>query len=107
MAAMEPGMARVSWRSASALEAACRLRDTRGCSVSLQVQMEINRFCANSSLVYFLRTMGPAVTRRAALVHDALIEEAFHRIVGTGWASRGERRRAAEQAQLPVGRDLY
>ena len=53
--------------------------------------MEINRFCANSSLVYFLRTMGPTVTRRAALVHDALIEEAFHRIVGTGQASRGER----------------
>ena len=85
------------------LEMVCRLRDTRGCSVSMQVQMELLRFCANSSLVYFLRTMGPAVTRRAARVHDALIEEAFHRIVGTGQATRGERRRAAEQARLPVG----
>ena len=79
-----------------------RLRDTRHCNVSLQVQFEILRHCANTSLVYFLRTMGVAATRDAAALHDQLISDAFHRIVGTGAASPAVRNRAARQARLPV-----
>ena len=33
---------------------AARLRDTKKHNVSLQCQLEILRFCANTSLVYFL-----------------------------------------------------
>ena len=45
---------------------------------------EINHFCApNTSLVYFLRTMGVEATKKAAAVHDAAIASAFHDIVGT------------------------
>ena len=79
-----------------------RLRDTRRDKVALQVQLEINRFCGNTSLVYFLRTMGVEVTRDAAARHDALIEAAFHRIVGTGLATPGQSSRAVMQARLPV-----
>ena len=79
-----------------------RLRDTRTVKTSMQVQLEINRFCGNSSLVYFLRTMPYEATRQAAHVHDALIARAFHCIVGTAQASEGQRSRAAEQMRLPV-----
>ena len=84
------------------LTKACRLRDTRRCNVALQVQMEINRFCANTSLVYFLRTMGVAATREAAAVHDSLVGRAFHLIVGDAQANGGEQQRAEAQARLPV-----
>ena len=49
---------------------ACDTRDTK---VALQVQLEVLRFCANTSLVYFLRTMPLAATSAAAALHDARI----------------------------------
>ena len=66
---------------------AARLRDTKKHNVSLQCQLEVLRFCANTSLVYFLRTMGPAATAEATYVHDKLIAEAWHSIVGTASAT--------------------
>ena len=81
---------------------AARLRDTQKHNVSLQCQLEILRFCANTSLVYFLRTMGPAATDEATYVHDKLITEAWHAIIGTASARQDERNRAERQAQLPV-----
>ena len=50
------------------LELAARMRDTRRINVALQCQLETLRFCGNSSLVYFLRTMGVEATREAALM---------------------------------------
>ena len=79
-----------------------RLRDTRSCNVSMQVQLEILRFCANTSLVYFMRTMGPEATAEAAALHDGLITQALHVVVGTGMATPGQRSRAERQARLPA-----
>ena len=84
------------------LEDACRLRDTRRVNVSMQVQMEITRFCANTQLNYFIRAMPLEATHTARRVHDHLIERAFHRVVGTGLGTAGERARALTQARLPV-----
>ena len=39
------------------------LRDFGKCDVALQVQLQINRFCANTSLTYFMRVMGVAASR--------------------------------------------
>ena len=78
------------------------LRDFGKCDVALQVQLQINRFCANTSLTYFMRVMGGAASRCAAYRHDALVEAAFHAIVGTGAATQAERSRAVQQARLPV-----
>ena len=58
------------------LEKMCRLRDTKREKCAMQVQLEINRFCGNTSLTYFIRGMGLAATRAAAARHDALIEQA-------------------------------
>ena len=68
----------------------------------MQVQLETVRYCANTSLVYFLRTMGVAATREAAAVHDAAIASVWHAVVGTAQATPAERRRAERQARLPV-----
>ena len=38
------------------------MRDTSDVKVAMQVQMCINRYCANTQLVYFLRTMPLAAT---------------------------------------------
>ena len=84
------------------LEKMCRLRDTKREKCAMQVQLEINRFCGNTSLTYFIRGMGLAATRAAAARHDALIEQAYHRIVADGGATPGERSRAVRQARLPV-----
>ena len=81
---------------------AARLRDTRKHNTSMQVQLEILRYCANTSLVYFLRTMGVAATERAAATHDAAVARVWHQVVGTAQASPGERSRAERQARLPV-----
>ena len=81
---------------------AARLRDTRRHNVSMQCQLEIVRFCGNTSLVYFLRTMGVAATREAAAVHDAAIARVWHEVVGTAQATPAERSRAVRQARLPV-----
>ena len=72
------------------------------CNLSLQVKMQVVRFCANSTFGYFLRTMGPRVAGAAAALHDTLIEEAFLKIVHSTTASRAERSRAVRQARLPV-----
>ena len=68
----------------------------------MQCQLEIVRFCGNTSLVYFLRTMGVAATREAAAVHDAAIARVWHEVVGTAQATPAERSRAVRQARLPV-----
>ena len=78
------------------------LQDTPHCRTSLQVQLCMNRFCANTRLVYFLRTMPPSVTRDAARLHDALVARLFHSIVGTAAATADESEAAEEQARLPV-----
>eukprot|EP00964_Phaeocystis_antarctica_P035717 scaffold20419_cov69-Phaeocystis_antarctica.AAC.1 len=46
--------------------------------------------------------MGPAATDEATYVHDRLITEAWHAIIGTASARPDERNRAERQAQLPV-----
>ena len=48
------------------LEKACRLRDTRKEKCALQVQLQINRFCGNTSLNYFVSrpTIGKTVQAR-------------------------------------------
>ena len=79
-----------------------QLRDTRTCNLSLQVQNEIVRYCANTNLVYFLRTMPPSMTIEAAQEHDRLIASAFHRIVGSEAGSPAQCERALRQARLPV-----
>ena len=68
----------------------------------MQVQLSINRFCANTSICYFLRTMSRAATAAAAATHDMLIERALHRIIGTKVGTEGERARAVAQARLPA-----
>ena len=84
------------------LEKMCRLRDTRREKCAMQVQLEILRFCGNTCINYFLRTMGVWATRAAAARHDALIEQAFHKVVGTGSATAEERSRSVQQARLTV-----
>ena len=84
------------------LKKAVQVRDTRQINVALQVQHEIVRYCANTSLVYFMRTMGPAAVAAAAGLHDRLVGDALHAILGTGAATPAERSRAARQARLPV-----
>ena len=79
-----------------------RMRDTREVKVAMQVQLEINRFCANTQLNYFLRTMPLAATGTAAARHDQLIWEACEAIVGMRQATRAERSRARSQVRLPV-----
>ena len=89
-------------RKLKALEQVPKLRDTTKCNVALQVAMQINRFCANTSLNYFMRTMGSAATRAAAARHDALVEECLFRMLGSTSATATERSRAIQQARLPV-----
>jgi hypothetical protein len=84
------------------LEQVALLRDTRQVHVAMQVQMQVNRYCANTSLIYFLRTMGSDVTRCAAARHDALVEQAFHSIVAASGCSPAAAGQAIRQARLPV-----
>ena len=78
------------------------LQDTRKLDVAQQVKQELLRFCSNTTLNYFLRTMPLAATAAAAAQHDQLIEQAFHDVVGTAQATAAERARAVLQARLPV-----
>eukprot|EP00966_Prymnesium_polylepis_P135091 3122650-Prymnesium_polylepis.1 len=64
-----------------------KLRDTLSCAISMQVQLSLNRFCANTRLVYFLRTMPPSVTLASARLHDELVLKLFHAIIGTAAAT--------------------
>jgi hypothetical protein len=81
------------------LTLACQLRDTATCKVAMQVQLEINRFCANTMLNYFLRTMPVEATAAAAARHDELIAEALHAVAASTGATAAERRRAEEVAR--------
>ena len=78
------------------------LRDVGRTNTSLQVQLCILRYCANTQLTYFLRTMPPSVTIDAARRHDEIIEEVWHGIVQTAAATVRERELAFRQARLPV-----
>eukprot|EP00964_Phaeocystis_antarctica_P064187 scaffold38590_cov69-Phaeocystis_antarctica.AAC.1 len=51
--------------------------------------------------------MGPAATDEATYVHDKLINEAWHAIIGMASARQDERNRAERQAQLPVAMGGY
>ena len=57
------------------LQKAIGLHDTKHLKTSLQVQLCILRYCANTQLTYFLRTMPPSVTIDAARRHATIIEE--------------------------------
>ena len=83
-------------------EGVCGLHDTRRCNLALQIQMTLNRFCANTSLNYFLRTMPEEATREAARLHDRLIGEAFDEFTAGRLSSAAQRRAALQQARLPV-----
>ena len=83
-------------------EGVCGLHDTRRCNLALQIQMTLNRFCANASLNYFLRTMPEEATREAARLHDRLIGEAFDEFTAGRLSSTAQRRAALQQARLPV-----
>jgi hypothetical protein len=78
------------------------LRDVGRTNTSLQVQLCMLRYCANTQLTYFLRTMPPSVTIDAARRHDEIIEEVWHGIVLTAAATVRERELAFRQARLPV-----
>ena len=84
------------------LKEVVKLRDTRTCSVAGQVRHCLARFCSNTSLVYFVRTMGVEATRAATHLHDDLVERAFHTLLGSSLATDTQRRRAFQQARLPV-----
>ncbi|EOD19700.1 hypothetical protein EMIHUDRAFT_117918 [Emiliania huxleyi CCMP1516] len=83
-------------------EGVCGLHDTRRCNLALQIQVTLNRFCANASLNYFLRTMPEEATREAARLHDRLIGEAFNELTAGRLSSTAQRRAALQQARLPV-----
>ena len=57
------------------------LRDIPGCNVSIQVAQMIRRYCANTWLSYFLRTMDTEVAAAAAALHDQLVGDALHRLL--------------------------
>ena len=65
------------------------LRDVGRTNTSLQVQLCILSYCANTQLTYFLRTMPPSVTIDAARRHDEIIEEVWHGIVLTDGGGNG------------------
>ena len=85
------------------LPAMCALRD---CGPQLntaqQIRQMLVRYCANTTLVYFLRTMPPSVTAAAARRHDELIERAFYSLVHSEGATTTEITFALRQARLPV-----
>ena len=84
------------------LEKVVELRDTRRHKVALQVQLKMLRYCANTSLTYFLRAMPLDATAAAARRHDALIAAAFHRLLVTEVSTQSQRDLALAQARLPV-----
>ena len=94
-------VARVRKRLAPLAEVV-KLRDTANIRTALQVQLEINRFCANTQLIYFMRTMPLEATAEAARVHDELVIEAAMSMLNAGAATASERALAAQQLRLPV-----
>ena len=89
-------------KSLKPLRLMVRMRDTSDVKVAMQVQLAINRYCANTQLTYFLRAMPLTDTCDAQRKHDQLIWEAANAIIGTQGATRGERDRARAQLRLPV-----
>ena len=84
------------------LDGIIQLRDAPSLDIAQQAQHCLMRYCSNTTLVYFLRTMPPSMTIEAAQEHDRLIASAFHRIVGSEAGSPAQCERALRQARLPV-----
>lgn len=84
------------------LEKVVELHDTRRHKVALQVQLEMLRYCANTSFTCFLRAMPLTATAAAARRHDELIAAAFHRLLVTEVLTQSQRGFALAQARLPV-----
>jgi hypothetical protein len=78
------------------------LHDTRNHEIAGRVQWALLRFCANTSLTFFLRAMPLGATRAAAARHDELIAAAFHDIACSHPAGPLRRDLALKQARLPV-----
>ena len=80
------------------------LRDTRTIHTAQQLAQVLLRFCSNTTLTFFLRTMPPSVTQDAAREHDRLMEEALYTLVGgarharrRAWRGRSHRARSMSQ----------
>jgi hypothetical protein len=84
------------------LDNVAKLRDFKDCTSAGQVQHCLTRYCANTSLVYFLRTMGVEATREAAVLHDGVVSTAFFKAVGAHLGSAQQQARAELQVRLPV-----
>ena len=80
------------------------LHDTRTIHTAQQLAQVLLRFCSNTTLTFFLRTMPPSVTQDAAREHDRLMEEALYALVGGSRVGRNSPRWrvAVQQARLPV-----
>ncbi|EOD31918.1 hypothetical protein EMIHUDRAFT_231148 [Emiliania huxleyi CCMP1516] len=80
------------------------LRDTKTIHTAQQLAQVLLRFCSNTTLTFFLRTMPPSVTQDAAREHDRLMEEALYTLVGGARVGRNSPRWrvAVQQARLPV-----
>ena len=80
------------------LEGIVQLEDAPKLEIAQQAQQCLLRFCSNTTLGYFLRTMPPSLTIDAARLHDKIIAAAFH----TG--SSGPSRARWRSASAPCGR---
>jgi hypothetical protein len=78
------------------------MRDDTRIKTTLQVQLEINRFCANTNLTYFERIMPLHVTHAASQLHDSLVNDANADIVVMHQAHEACASRAKRQSRLPV-----
>ena len=83
-------------KSLTPLEQTCRLRDTRKVKVSMQVQLEINRFCANTAFTYFACTMPLDHTCTAAAEHERQALSACAPRAAHGMVRRVRRLRVCE-----------
>ena len=80
------------------------LRDSKKVRTAQQLSQVLIRFCMNTTLTFFLRTMPPSVTLAAAKEHDRLIADSLYELVGGARVGRDDDRwvRALKQARLPV-----
>ena len=62
------------------------LRDTKTIHTAQQLAQVLLRFCSNTTLTFFLRTMPPSVTQDAAREHDRLMERGRST---PSWVARG------------------
>ena len=78
------------------------LRDSPTVTTALQCSLIIARYCANTTLSYFLRCCPPDVTEAAARRHDELVSLFISVLVRADTGTAEERGAALEQARLPV-----